>query len=146
LPAAEANHESFSPDNSTPSSPWLRKHGGKGRKEGCRGRPWVCHDRTPPFRRRLCCKNRCVDVGFDDNNCGFCGIRCRFSWRCCSGFCVNSNLNPSHCGSCFNRCPVGVLCFHGMCGYALPLPPFPLPLPPKHHGGHHPPPGGGAAF
>ncbi|KAF8409607.1 hypothetical protein HHK36_005685 [Tetracentron sinense] len=116
----------------SPSSPWL-KRARNPRVIGCWNRPWICNEGLgfPPMIKRLCCKNRCVDVSSDVNNCGLCGIRCPFPWQCCNGFCIDTNINPFHCGNCLNRCPLGSLCFYGMCGYAQPLPPFPFPLPPK---------------
>ncbi|KAJ0977218.1 hypothetical protein J5N97_012692 [Dioscorea zingiberensis] len=109
------------------SSAWLEQSRHHGRRQGCWYKPWICKDQFPPFRRKLCCKNRCVDIGSDENNCGLCGIRCPFSWQCCNSVCVDIMINPFHCGSCANRCPFGSLCSYGLCGYAEPLPPFPFP-------------------
>ncbi|XP_042485475.1 stigma-specific STIG1-like protein 4 [Macadamia integrifolia] len=119
---------------SAPSSPWLKKVTNS-RPIGCERQPWICDNggkRFPPRVRMLCCRNRCVDVMTDVNNCGFCGIKCLFSRKCCNGLCVDTNVNPVHCGRCWNRCPSGVLCFYGLCGYAEPaLPPFPFASPPR---------------
>ena len=118
------------------SSLWLKKivnhnSGGDPRDPGCWNRPWVCDQGEFPPRRR-CCRNRCIDVSSDVNNCGFCGLRCLFNWQCCRGQCTNTNISPLNCGRCENRCPYGVLCFYGMCGYAQPFPPRPpFPFPPK---------------
>ncbi|GAV60875.1 Stig1 domain-containing protein, partial [Cephalotus follicularis] len=105
--------------SSSSSSPWLRKHRDHHRPTGCWGRPWICREGyyPPPIKRR-CCKNQCVDVGSDVNNCGLCAFRCPFGYQCCGGQCVNTNRNPFNCGRCFNRCPKKVKCFYGMCGYA----------------------------
>ncbi|KAL8026406.1 hypothetical protein ABFX02_14G025200 [Erythranthe guttata] len=113
-------------------SPWLMGFRNP-RFMGCRRRPWICNDDQGGFPRirRRCCRNRCVDVSSDVNNCGLCGIRCLFTRQCCRGLCVNTNRNPFHCGRCDNRCPFPSLCFYGMCGYAQPLPPFPFPFPPR---------------
>lgn len=108
-------------------SPFLRGFGNP-RFSGCWRRPWICNNREDfPRIRWRCCRNRCVDVTSDVNNCGLCGIRCPFTWTCCRGICVNTNVNPFNCGRCFNRCPFPSFCFYGMCGYAQPLPPFPFP-------------------
>lgn len=106
------------------SSVWLAKAHHHRRQRGCSYRPWICKERFPPFEWRLCCNNHCVDIGFDNNNCGLCGIRCPFSWQCCNGVCIDTMINPLHCGSCSNRCPIGSLCSYGLCSYAEPLPPF----------------------
>ncbi|KAG7957706.1 hypothetical protein I3843_11G188600 [Carya illinoinensis] len=124
-------------DGLSSSSPWLEKitnhHHQRLRDPGCWKRPWICKQGEVPGIR-LCCRNLCVDVSSDVNNCGSCGTRCPFSWQCCRAQCVNTNINPFHCGKCGNRCSVHVLCFYGMCGYGGPLPsPFPPPRPP------HPP-------
>ncbi|KAJ4981074.1 hypothetical protein NE237_031911 [Protea cynaroides] len=114
------------------SSPWLKRVTNP-RATGCGLKPWICRSSEgfPPRLRKLCCRNRCVDVLTDVNNCGFCGIRCQFSWQCCNGFCVDTNVNLFHCGMCWNRCPFGSFCMYGLCGYAEPLPPVPFPLPQK---------------
>ena len=104
-------------DNSTVKPFWLQRTAA--RKGGCKHRPWVCFDRRHPLRKRLCCRSQCVDVGFDESNCGICKLRCPFGWNCCMGICVNTNVNPFHCGSCFVRCSLGVHCRYGICGYAM---------------------------
>ncbi|PIN04281.1 hypothetical protein CDL12_23179 [Handroanthus impetiginosus] len=101
------------------------------RSFGCRWRPWICNQQDTPRTRMRCCRNRCVDLFSDMNNCGLCGIRCPFTWQCCRGICRNINVNPFHCGRCDNRCRFPSLCLYGMCGYAQPLPPFPFPFPPR---------------
>ncbi|KAI3870326.1 hypothetical protein MKW92_040952 [Papaver armeniacum] len=122
--------------SSPPTSPWLNRiTSPRPREAGCWNKPWICNDGgkifPPPKIKKLCCKNRCIDVSSDMNNCGLCGIKCPYTWNCCFGLCINTNINPFHCGSCTNKCPFGSLCFYGMCGYAQPLPPFPFPFPPK---------------
>jgi len=107
--------------NST-SSPWLRRvTNPRAQAQGCWGRPFACTDgQTPP--RRLCCRNRCVDITTDPLNCGFCEVRCPFTWQCCGRVCINVNVSPFHCGRCWNRCPPGTPCNYGMCGYAQTFP------------------------
>lgn len=114
--------------NSSTHDPWLTRLKNP-RFIGCRRRPWICLEDFPRIGRR-CCRNRCVDVRSDANNCGFCGIRCRFTRQCCRGRCVNTNRNPFHCGRCDHRCPFPTLCFYGMCGYAQPSPRPPHCAPP----------------
>ncbi|XP_047342765.1 stigma-specific STIG1-like protein 2 [Impatiens glandulifera] len=129
LEANMNNRENSTLVPSSPSlgSPWLRmtvnnpneKTGKNPREPGCKNRPWICRkSEYPPWERRFCCKNRCVDVSSDVNNCGACNIRCPFGWQCCRGQCVNTNFNPRHCGSCQHRCPIGRRCIYGMCGYS----------------------------
>lgn len=103
-------------------SPWLNKVV-KRSPSGCYGRPWACsRGKFPP--RSMCCRNRCVNVTSDRNNCGSCGIRCPFNWQCCRGVCIDTNLSILNCGRCGHRCPFGVLCFFGMCGYGEGPSPF----------------------
>ncbi|KAM7268835.1 hypothetical protein ACFE04_011001 [Oxalis oulophora] len=110
------------------SSPSLKKLVSQ-RQTGCRGRPWICRQGYyPPTVRKLCCRNRCIDVFSDVSNCGFCGSRCRFGRQCCRGQCVNLNISRFNCGKCFNRCPLLSRCVYGMCGYGQP---GPRPRPPK---------------
>lgn len=120
--------------SSLSQSPWLEKSVRKPiitRQPGCRNRPWICNQgewwSVPP--RRRCCRNRCIDVTSDRNNCGLCGFRCVFNMKCCGGLCVNTNVNPFNCGRCGHMCPIGVLCLYGLCGYAQ-QPPPPVPFPP----------------
>ncbi|CAI0436334.1 unnamed protein product [Linum tenue] len=120
----------------------VRNHHQQPRDPGCSRAPWICRDQgvnhhDPPGPRMQCCRNQCVDVSSDANNCGWCGISCPFTWQCCGGLCVDSNVSPFNCGKCFNRCPWGVQCSFGMCGYGgdqpqpwprpWPRPPFPFP-------------------
>lgn len=116
---------------SSTSSPWLTRLNNRRPPPGCWRQPWICNQGQVPGIRRLCCRNRCIDVSSDVNNCGLCGIRCRFTRQCCSGQCVNTNRNPFHCGRCDNRCRFPIRCMFGMCGYAQPFPPRPRPFPPR---------------
>ncbi|XP_057977618.1 stigma-specific STIG1-like protein 4 [Malania oleifera] len=101
------------------SSQWLEKTLMGPRASGCSKRPWLCYKRALLGERMECCKNRCIDLASDFNNCGLCGVRCPFGWKCCEGYCIDITLNPLHCGKCGNECPIGVLCSYGMCGYSL---------------------------
>lgn len=92
----------------------------------CSTRPSICgRGEFPP--RSVCCQNRCVDVTSDINNCGFCGIRCRFNFQCCNRLCINTNISPFNCGGCGRECSIGRLCLFGMCAFERAVPPL---LPP----------------
>nr|DAD23456.1 TPA_asm: hypothetical protein HUJ06_024919 [Nelumbo nucifera] len=85
---------------------------------GCRFQPSICNQgETPPYTMR-CCRNRCVNVTSDSNQCGLCLNRCPFTRQCCGGLCVNTNSNPFHCGRCFHFCGFGMPCVFGLCGYS----------------------------
>ncbi|WJX88465.1 hypothetical protein P8452_70551 [Trifolium repens] len=96
----------------------------------CTNRPSICSNgEFPP--RSVCCRNRCVDLTSDINNCGFCGVSCFFNnWRCCNRLCVNINFSLLNCGGCGNACPIGRLCLLGTCAFTPPAQPAPaLPTP-----------------
>ncbi|CAN0900982.1 Stigma-specific STIG1-like protein 4 [Linum grandiflorum] len=133
--------ELASGDSVSQSSPWLNKVSNhhRPREPGCRDQEGINHHDPPGRPRMRCCRNQCVDVSSDINNCGLCGIRCPFSWLCCGGLCVNTNVSPFNCGRCFNRCPWGVQCAFGMCGYGAQHQP-PFPFPPRHPDPRHPDP------
>ncbi|KAJ0101927.1 hypothetical protein Patl1_04683 [Pistacia atlantica] len=65
-----------------------------------------------------CCKTHCRNVLGDMNNCGRCGVKCKFGERCCNGSCISVVYNDNHCGKCNKKCPYGVKCDYGSCGYA----------------------------
>ncbi|XP_010536680.1 PREDICTED: stigma-specific STIG1-like protein 1 [Tarenaya hassleriana] len=65
-----------------------------------------------------CCNNKCVDLSYDDKNCGACKNRCKFSQTCCRGQCVYLAYDKRHCGQCTRRCPAGDFCVYGLCNYA----------------------------
>ncbi|KAG5607138.1 hypothetical protein H5410_028630 [Solanum commersonii] len=65
-----------------------------------------------------CCNNKCIDLLYNDHNCGACKKKCPFTETCCRGECVNLSFDKRHCGYCNNRCMTGGYCFYGMCDYA----------------------------
>ncbi|KAI9185140.1 hypothetical protein LWI28_004636 [Acer negundo] len=113
-------------------SPWLKNVAvaklSRLRLVGCRGRPWICRQREPPGTRMRCCRNQCVNVFGDRDNCSLCGFRCPFTRQCCRGLCTDTSRSRFNCGRCGNRCPPGIKCRYGMCGYAYP---WPRPRPPR---------------
>ena len=93
---------------------------------GCTNRPWICSNQEYP-PRSICCRNRCVDISQDVNNCRICGLRCPTigNWRCCNGFCTNINLDPLNCGGCGRICPI-MVCLMGTCPYTKSSSPTPF--------------------
>jgi hypothetical protein len=88
------------------------------------------------------CNGVCVDVLFDSNNCGMCGVQCAPDEACvagncqpsaaltvppgqevgcgvdmalCNGVCVDVLGDPNNCGFCGNACPAGTACVGGSC-------------------------------
>jgi len=90
----------------------------------CGTQPWIC-DTEEPSTRRVCCRNRCVDVSFNADNCGLCGLACPRigNWQCCWGVCVNTNFNRFNCGACGRPCPLVTPCYFGRCLFTRPAPP-----------------------
>jgi Stigma-specific protein, Stig1 len=81
--------------NTTLSTFLTKLKGGQNRRarlqeRNCWLKPWICREGLPPFAPIFCCRNRCVNVSSDPDNCGFCGIRCPFGWTCCNGICVDT--------------------------------------------------------
>ncbi|GAU50091.1 hypothetical protein TSUD_192180 [Trifolium subterraneum] len=93
--------------------------------DDCTNRPWIC-SKGELIPRSVCCRNRCVDLTSDINNCGLCGLSCPFSnWHCCNRVCVNTNFSLLNCGGCGNTCPIGRLCLLGTCAFTPPATPPP---------------------
>lgn len=65
-----------------------------------------------------CCNNKCIDVASDNDNCGACKNKCKFSQTCCRGQCVYVAYDKRHCGQCNHPCELGELCVYGLCNYA----------------------------
>ncbi|CAN6445715.1 unnamed protein product [Victoria cruziana] len=83
---------------------------------GCTDRPNLCGLRGGPGPD--CCRNACVNLLSDGENCGRCGHRCKYPQACCGGGCADLTRNWKHCGRCYNRCNKGDTCSYGMCNYA----------------------------
>lgn len=69
-------------------------------------------------KNSTCCNNKCVELAYDDKNCGACKNKCKFTQTCCRGQCVELAYDKRHCGACNNRCAEGEYCVYGMCNYA----------------------------
>ncbi|KAK4275443.1 hypothetical protein QN277_018525 [Acacia crassicarpa] len=70
------------------------------------------------YKNSTCCNNKCVDLEYDDKNCGACKNKCKFTQTCCRGQCVELAFDKRHCGACNHRCEKGEFCVYGMCNYA----------------------------
>ncbi|KAL5990113.1 hypothetical protein ACLOJK_011010 [Asimina triloba] len=83
----------------------------------CHENPAVCHTskRSPGPN---CCQKKCVDLKTDNDNCGICEKKCKYTEACCRGQCVNLSFDKRHCGRCNHRCDRGDFCIYGMCNYA----------------------------
>lgn len=71
------------------------------------------------------CGGVCIDVTFDRNNCGACGVQCASAELCsfsrcdsecrggttaCGNECVHLGTNHAHCGDCGHPCQAGEVC------------------------------------
>lgn len=76
------------------------------------------------------CGGFCLDVRYDNNNCGSCGVVCpnqtmacnEGACECrdddltmCDGLCWDTDSNRDHCGSCGTVCPSSDACISGSC-------------------------------
>ncbi|KAM3362675.1 stigma-specific STIG1-like protein 1 [Capsicum galapagoense] len=64
----------------------------------CSKNPKICLAKGSPGP--FCCKNKCVNFLVDKENCGLCGIKCKFNEICCKGFCVNALFGKKYAGHC----------------------------------------------
>ncbi|GAB4849624.1 hypothetical protein Ancab_004418 [Ancistrocladus abbreviatus] len=64
-----------------------------------------------------CCNNKCLDLRYDNKNCGICKAKCKYTETCCRGECVDLAYDKRHCGVCNHRCELGQYCIYGMCDY-----------------------------
>ncbi|XP_044479987.1 stigma-specific STIG1-like protein 2 [Mangifera indica] len=69
-------------------------------------------------KNTTCCNNKCMNLKTDENNCGACKKKCKYTEACCRGECVNLSFDKRHCGYCNNRCLKGEYCVYGLCDYA----------------------------
>ncbi|CAN5565545.1 hypothetical protein BH09CHL1_BH09CHL1_34770 [soil metagenome] len=79
----------------------------------------------------------CVNLDFDDDNCGACGSACDFGLSCSFGSCqctlvgatscpgtfggvtcINPDFDDDNCGACGNACDFGLSCSFGSCACA----------------------------
>lgn len=76
------------------------------------------------------CGGFCLDVRYDNNNCGGCGVICPNETmacnegacecrdddlRMCDGLCRDTEISRDHCGSCGKVCPSSDACIAGEC-------------------------------
>lgn len=77
------------------------------------------------------CGDACIDVTFDNANCGACGkvcgagtecwdgqcvLDCQYPMQDCGGSaCVNTNTSNQYCGDCYTSCGAGTSCQAGWC-------------------------------
>jgi hypothetical protein len=69
-----------------------------------------------------CCSGRCTDTGWDEANCGGCGVVCSApSGTCCGGECVDVGSDFDHCGRCDHSCidVVHSNCCDGICANTM---------------------------
>ncbi|XP_057767351.1 stigma-specific STIG1-like protein 2 [Salvia miltiorrhiza] len=76
----------------------------------------VCNNTLEDGRNATCCNNKCLDLQYDDKNCGACKKKCAFTETCCRGECVMLAYDKRHCGTCNKKC--AKFCLYGMCSYA----------------------------
>ncbi|OVA20455.1 Stigma-specific protein Stig1 [Macleaya cordata] len=94
----------------------FRAHKMHKHKMTCKKYPTICQAKGSPGPH--CCKNKCVNVLKDRQNCGMCGKKCKHTDICCGGKCINPSFDKRHCGGCNNRCNADGFCTFGLCNYA----------------------------
>ncbi len=80
------------------------------------------------FAPRVECDGRCVDLSYDEANCGECGRTCGGDQTCvdglctceeglaaCDDACVDLATDPNNCGACGRECAAGGICEAGDC-------------------------------
>ncbi len=81
------------------------------------------------------CEGACIEVLWDDDNCGDCGVVCTEEMSCvlgrclcpgglenCGDVCVDTRDEVAHCGACDSPCGAGESCGGGRClPFACPL-------------------------
>ncbi|XP_010481125.1 PREDICTED: stigma-specific STIG1-like protein 3 [Camelina sativa] len=78
----------------------------------------ICKSQGTYNSTMSCCSNKCVDVAYDNDNCGACKNKCTFTQTCCRGECVYLAYDKRHCGECNHSCLVDEFCVYGLCNYA----------------------------
>ncbi|ESQ30400.1 hypothetical protein EUTSA_v10012189mg [Eutrema salsugineum] len=86
--------------------------------EHCNKNEEICKSQGTNNSTMACCSNKCVDVAYDNDNCGACKNQCLFTQACCGGECVYLAYDKRHCGECNHSCLVGEFCVYGLCNYA----------------------------
>ncbi|CAH8335369.1 unnamed protein product [Eruca vesicaria subsp. sativa] len=84
----------------------------------CNKNEEICKSQGSANSTMACCSNKCLDVAYDNDNCGACKNQCKFTQTCCGGECVYLAYDKRHCGECNHRCLVGDFCVYGLCNYA----------------------------
>lgn len=95
-----------------------RGHRNPNAADHCNKNEEICKSQGSSNSTMACCSNKCVDVAYDNDNCGACNNQCKFTQTCCGGECVYLAYDKRHCGECNHRCLVGDVCVYGLCNYA----------------------------
>ncbi|KAL3629778.1 hypothetical protein CASFOL_027000 [Castilleja foliolosa] len=111
------DHLSEPADVARPVSRFLQQTNPRPAAYQCNRDNVFCYISAGTGRSMTCCNKKCVDLGYDNENCGTCNKRCAFEETCCNGKCVNLGYDKTNCGFCNNWCMPGN-CVFGMCGYA----------------------------
>ncbi|CAL9218433.1 unnamed protein product [Arabidopsis halleri] len=103
-------------------SRFLAQNGKNGRNlntaDHCNKDKEICKSQGMYNSTMECCSNKCVDLAYDNDNCGACKNQCKFTQTCCRGECVYLAYDKRHCGECNHSCLVGEFCVYGLCNYA----------------------------
>lgn len=84
----------------------------------CNENEEICKSQGTYNSTMACCSNNCIDVAYDNDNCGACKNQCMFTQTCCGGECVYLDYDKRHCGECNHKCLGGEFCVYGLCNYA----------------------------
>ncbi|KAM3285431.1 hypothetical protein P3S67_024230 [Capsicum chacoense] len=68
----------------------------------CSKNPKICLAKSSPAGP-FCCNNKCVNFLVDKENCGICGIKCKFNEICCKGFCGNALFGKKYAEHLWNN-------------------------------------------
>ncbi len=78
--------------------------------EGC---PMQCQNDSDCATGESCCANQCVDLMYDEHNCGACLVSCAQGEICHQGVCTNQQACVTD-----EDCPAGWICENGICTQA----------------------------